>query len=151
MKKLVLYAMLFAYCLIACKKETTFTADANVTSVSQLMGTWQMTRYQDLETKEDMSQPDVNIFGTFKLTFSSDSTAQGRTPYNSLYLSYRINVNKLMVINAATSLVGCNETWTDKFYNIFKNPSNSPYLTVNENTLTLVSENLKRKVTMTKI
>ena len=148
MKKLLLFLTLLVVTTTACKKE--FSVEpANVT-VNDVLGTWKLTRYQDLATKEEATQPDIKKFGEMTITFRADGTASGRINCNDRAFDFTIQNSQMTLVKGGTTKVYCDETWANNFYKVFENPTNAPRVRVSGTVLTLISADFKRKVTMNK-
>jgi heat shock protein HslJ len=148
-KKTFLLIALLSMTILSCSKKE-FTVEPTVVSISEVLGKWKLVRYEDLTTGEDQTQPEVKIYGEMTMTFKADSTAIGRINCNSHFNTFSIQGGKLILKGGGATLVGCDESWAENFFKVLRNPDNSPNISVNGAVLTLVSANLKRKVTMNK-
>jgi heat shock protein HslJ len=135
--------------VLSCSKKE-FALEPTVVSTNEVLGKWKLTRYEDLATGEDLTQPDVKIYGEMTMTFKADSTALVRINCNNHFGSFSIQDGKLNLKKGGATLVGCDESWARNFYKVFENPDNLPHISLNGAVLTLISSNLKRKVTMEK-
>jgi META domain len=136
--------------VLSCSKKE-FALEPTVVSANEVLGKWKLTRYEDLATCEDLTQPDVKKYGEMTMTFKADSTARGLINCNGRSFLYSISEGKMSLTKDATTDVGCDESWANNFYKVFEKPDNSPHISVNGTVLTLVSANLKRKITMHKL
>jgi heat shock protein HslJ len=150
MKKSLLLIALLSMTILSCSKKE-FTVEPTVVSINEVLGKWKLVRYEDLATCEDLTQPDAKKYGEMTMTFKADSTARGLINCNGRLFLYLISEGKMSLSKQATTDVGCDESWANNFYKVFESPDNSPHISVNGTVLTLVSENLKRKVTMNKL
>ncbi len=149
MRKLLLFLTLLVVTATACKKA--FSVEPANVSVNGVLGTWKLTRYQDLTTKEEATQPDIKKFGEMTITFRADGTASGRINCNDRAFDFTIQNSQMTLVKGITTKVGCDETWPENFYKVFENPTNMPHIRVDGTILTLTSADLKRKVTMNKL
>jgi heat shock protein HslJ len=130
MKKLRLLIVFLSIAFLSCSKKE-FKLESTVVSTNEVLGKWKLVRYEDLETGEDLTQPDVKIYGEMTITFKADSTASGRINCNSFFNTFSIQDGKLSVKNGGQTLVGCDESWALNFYKVFEKPDNSPHISVN--------------------
>jgi heat shock protein HslJ len=135
--------------VLSCSKKE-FGLEPTVVSTNEVLGKWKLTRYEDLATGEDLTQPDVQKFGVMTMTFKADNTAGGRINCNGRSFLYSISEGKMSLTKGITTEIGCDESWANNFYKVFENPDNLPHISLNGAVLTLISSNLKRKVTMEK-
>jgi heat shock protein HslJ len=149
MKKSILFTALLSIAALSCSKKE-FSLEPTVASTNEVLGRWKLTRYEDLATGEELTQPDVKKFGEMTITFKADNTAGGRINCNGRGFLYSISEGKMSLTKGITTEIGCDESWANNFYKVFENPDNSPHISVNGANLTLISANLKRKVTMEK-
>jgi heat shock protein HslJ len=146
MKKAIFFCLLLGMTTLSCRNE--FEVEPSLVSVDALLGTWKMTRYQDLETNVDVNQPSDPLLGELRITFNADGMGGGRINCNSMGFEYRLERSQLTIINAITTNINCDESWVGNFFKLYDNPTNAPFVRVSGATLTLTSENQKRKVTM---
>jgi heat shock protein HslJ len=149
MKKVIFYCLFLVMIGASCRNS--FEVEPSNFSVQQLLGTWKMTRYQDLTTQEDIGQPTDPHLGEMRIHFNADGTAGTKLNCNSGGCNYSLEGNRITLSPTLMTQIGCNPAWCDLFFKVFENPNNAPFVTVNGLTLTLISENQKRKVTMTKL
>ncbi len=149
MKKLIFYCFFLGMIGVSCRNE--FEVEPSNTSLEQLLGRWKLTRYQDLNTQEDIGQPSDPLLGEMWIHFNEDGTAGSKLNCNGGGCNYSLNGNRITLSPTIMTQVGCNSDWVDLFFKVFENPDNAPFVTVNGLTLTLISENQKRKVTMMKL
>jgi heat shock protein HslJ len=148
MKKGLFFCLFLGITLISCRNA--FEVEPSTVSVDALLGSWKMVRYQDLETNVDVNQPSDPLLGELRMNFNADGTAGGRINCNSMGFEYSLQTNRITLISGFTTNINCDESWVDHFFKVYENPTNAPFVSVNGLTLTLTSENRKRKVTMTR-
>jgi hypothetical protein len=149
MKKLIGLFILISVS-ISCKKDN-FEIESYTVSHSDIIGKWDMIRYQDLDAGDDRLKPDAAFsLGSMIVEFKADSTIVGRENCNSISGKFLINSQRIQFSKTASTLVGCNLSWISLFYNVF-DANQMCYINKSGDIITLISENKYKKVTLKKI
>jgi heat shock protein HslJ len=150
MKKLILAGLCSV--MLSCLNHN-YLSDApqpNAT-LQDLLGTWQMVYYEDVETQEQVSRPTNPPLGKVQITFKADSTASGMLNCNVIGFPYLISSHHIIIKNISTTLANCGDTWTELFCKFFSNPHHSFSTIRSGNSLIFVYQNQKRKVIFDKL
>ena len=136
--------------LIACKKETFPIAQTTITH-NDILGKWEMIRYQDLDIHDDRLKPDVALgLGTMIVEFKADSTISGKENCNTIQGNFLITNQKIKISNISRTKVGCAQEWVKLFYNVF-DANETTFINKSDGILVFISANGFKKVTMKKI
>lgn len=136
--------------LIACKKETFPIAQTTITH-NDILGKWEMIRYQDLDINDDRLKPDLALgLGTMIVEFKTDSTILGKENCNTIQGNFLITNQKIKISNISRTKVGCAQEWVKLFYNVF-DANETTFINKSDGVLIFISANGFKKVTMKKI
>jgi heat shock protein HslJ len=148
MKNLITLLLIIGF--IACKKET-FTVNTSTITHNDILGKWEMIRYQDLDTNDDrLIKTGDPILGTMIVEFKADSTIVGRENCNSIKGNFLITNQKIKIFNIGSTLVGCSRDWVKLFYKPF-DQAETAFINKSDGVITFISSSGFIKVTMKKI
>jgi heat shock protein HslJ len=148
MKRITIFTFFFLT-LSSCQKET-FTRPTTTLSHAEILGKWEMIRYQDLDVNDDRLKPNDSALGSMVVEFKQDSTVTGRENCNDIQGNFLITNQKIKIFNIGKTKVGCTDAWVKLFYNVF-DQNQTTYISKSGDILTLISENTFKKVTLKKI
>jgi hypothetical protein len=137
---------------ISCRKETTFELTQSRVSHTDIVGKWDMIRYQDLEANDDRLKPDASLsLGSMILEFKADSTIGGRENCNEISGRFLISANqKVKIFDIGKTKLNCNFSWVQLFYTVF-DAQEMCFINKSGDILTFISENKFKKATFKKI
>ena len=134
----------------ACKKET-FTVNDSTITHNDILGKWEMMRYQDSGTNDDrLIQSGDPILGTMLVEFKADSTISGRENCNTIQGKFLITNQKIKIFNIGKTKVGCSQDWVKLFYKHF-DQNETAFINKSDGIITFVSSSGFIKVTMKKV
>jgi heat shock protein HslJ len=149
MKKLIgLFILIAAF--ISCKKEA-FEIAQNTVSHNDIIGKWEMIRYQDLDANDDRLKPDAAFaLGSMIVEFKADSTIAGRENCNTISGIFLISNQKIKISGIGRTKINCNLSWVQLFYNVF-DAQEMCFINKSGDIITLISQNKFKKATLKKI
>jgi heat shock protein HslJ len=148
MKKIAFF--LFILGIFACKKET-FTVNSSTITHNDILGKWEMIRYQDLDTNDDrLIKTGDPILGTMIVEFKADSTIGGKENCNTIQGNFLIMNQKIKIFNVGKTKVGCAQDWVKLFYTPF-DQAETAFINKSDGVITFISSSGFIKVTMKKI
>ncbi len=150
MKKLITFLSLIIYFSACIKDKEQFAIDQNTVTESDIIGKWEMVRYQDTDTNLDRLKPNDVSLGSMIIEFKADNKISGNENCNGLGGDFNIKNKKITINFTAKSLVGCSEAWTQYFYRVFDQNSAANF-NKSGDIFQLISEDLYKKVTLKKI
>ncbi len=148
--KIMFCALFVGLMLLSCRKEFDVTP-SNLTT-NDIVGEWKITRYEDLDTKEDANPANHLMFGELFVTFSPTSASFGNASCGTQSFEYSLAGGHIRLTQNFIAINSCMDTGDSfHFYKVFRKPDNNPFINRNAATLTMISDNRKRKITMTKM
>jgi hypothetical protein len=148
MKNLITLLLIIG--LYSCKKET-FTVNDSTITHNDILGKWEMIRYQDLDTNDDrLIKTGDPILGMMIVEFKADSTIAGKENCNTIQGNFLITNQKIKIFNVGKTKVNCSQDWVKLFYKPF-DQNETAFINKSDGIITFISSSGFIKVTLKKI